>query len=114
MYSRKLNRVISSILKFKILSLCIQCFILYSKNFKQISTDILIGKSTYYSFFRKSCYEKGPNTTNFYTPEKELENITLLPCSCERGTMSCPKGAEGPTPPKVKVNFSKTPKCIHL
>ena len=44
----------------------------------------------------------------------ELENITLLPCSCERGTMSCPKGAEGPTPPKVKVNFSKTPKCIHL
>ena len=73
-----------------------------------------IGKSTYLSFSRKSCYEKGPNTTNFYTPEKELENITLLPCSCERGTMSCPKGAEGPTPPKVKVNFSKTPKCIHL
>ena len=35
----------------------------------------------------------------------QLENITLLPCSCERGTMSCPKGAEGPDPPKVEVNI---------
>jgi hypothetical protein len=55
-------------------------------------------------FDRKSeCLEQGPNMTNFAYKHGELDNVTLLSCSCDRGTTVCPKRAEGPTPPKVQL-----------
>ena len=53
--------------------------------------------------FRKPCLDKVPDVSNFKTPESTLKNVTLLPCSCSRGTTECPAGAEGPLPPKVQV-----------
>ena len=29
--------------------------------------------------------------------------MTFMECSCSAGHMNCPKGAEGPEPPKVQV-----------
>ena len=51
-------------------------------------------------FFRKSCINP-PSLTNFTS---NWQNQSIKECSCSRGFMDCPKGAEGATPPKVQVS----------